>query len=65
MALKKVRLANELYANMVEIALWCDEADIAWAIESPKNSHAWETSSFIKLRKAKWDDNLLKNPYQR
>ena len=63
-ALVKVEIANCLYANMVETALWCDNKGIAWVIENPSNSHMWETKAFKSLRKLKWD-NKLASPYVR
>lgn len=63
-ALQKVKSANVLYENMIEIALWCDEHGISWILENPSNSHIWETKAFKKLRKLKWADKL-KTPYER
>ena len=63
-AKEKVRVANALYHNMVEIAIWCDQNQIAWCIENPSNSHMWETSPFKRLRSLKWEEGLAK-PYVR
>ena len=63
-ALVKVEIANALYANMVEIALWCDKHEVAWVIENPSNSHMWETEAFRSLRKLKWDNKVV-TPYVR
>ena len=63
-ALEKVKSANILYENMIEIALWCDEHGVSWILENPSNSHIWETKAFKKLRELKRADKL-KTPYER
>ena len=67
-AAEKVRIANALYANMVEIAMWCDKNGVAWVMENPKNSHYWETAPLKELRRRKWSEDeaeKLKEPYCR
>ena len=63
-AKEKVAVANSLYHNMVELALWCDKNAVAWCIENPSNSHMWETAPFKRLRSLKWENGMAK-PYER
>ena len=63
-AKENVDKANTIYWFCVKVALWCDEMNVAWVIENPRNSHMWETKGFRRLRDLKWKAKL-KRAYAR
>ena len=46
----KVEVANQIYESVFLLAITCDEHNVPFAIENPKNSHFWNTTPMKQLR---------------